>query len=126
PVGLDQSVAEDQHAKPVTRRQVDWTDTLTRAQRAGSILLGALYRMMSLPPDEAVKQTHGSPAKLVVVQDIQTAYHTLGLPLVPEAVRRPTGPDGILPPPTPPDPAAPDDPDSGFTGHANPMAETPY
>src|SRR5699024_7431229 len=99
---------------------------LTRAQRAGSILLGALYRMMSLPPDAAVKQTHGSPAKLVVVQDIQTAYHTLGLPPVPEAVRRPTGPDGIPPPPDPPDPAAPDDPDTGFSGHANPVAWTPY
>jgi hypothetical protein len=52
----------------------------------------------------------------MIVQDIQTAYDTLGIGALPEAVRRPPGPAGILPPiisqPNPDDPATPrcDDP----------------
>src|SRR5699024_9424152 len=53
---------------------------------------------MSMDPEEAAaKRAHGSAAKLVIVQDIETAHTTLGLPRIPEAVRRPRGPDGLAP-----------------------------
>src|SRR5699024_8894756 len=88
-------VAGDAEGNTYTREQSDWIDVLTGAQRAGAVVLGALWAVMSMDPDEAAaKLAYGSPAKLVIVQDIQTAYVTLGLPALPEAVRRPTGPDG--------------------------------
>lgn len=77
----------------------------------------------------SAKRAHGSPAKLVLVQDIQTAYVTLGLPALPEAVRRPVGPDGITP--TTAKLSGPDTLDdhirgSAYTGHANQTSWTPY
>lgn len=129
-------VAEDAEGNTYTAQEINTMDKLSRAERAGAILLGALYSVMSMPPHEAnAKTAHGSPAKLVIVQDIQTAYETLGLPALPEAVRRPRGPDGFIPPvirrPNPDKPNAPNaiehtDWDSGYTGHVNPMPWTPY
>jgi len=135
PVGPEVVVAEDDQGNPYTRKQIDWIGNLSRAQRAGAVLLGALSSVMSMHPDEAAaKRAHGSPAKLVIVQDIQTAYQTLELPPVPQTVRRPEGPDGILP--TIMKRPAPDDPgenlsstgynDTSLNGHANPEAWTPY
>src|SRR5699024_8719499 len=49
------------------------------------------------PEETAAKRAHGSAAKLVIVQDIETAHSTLGLPRIAEAVRRPRGPDGLEP-----------------------------
>src|SRR5699024_12278863 len=73
-------VAEDAERNTYTTLQPDWIDVLTRAQRAGAVVLGALWAVMSMDPDEAAaKRAHGSPAKLVIVQDIQTAYVKLGL-----------------------------------------------
>src|SRR5699024_5811151 len=98
PVEPEVVVAEDEHGNTYTRKQIDWIGSLTRAQRAGAVLLGALSSVMSMHPDEAAaKRAHGSPAKLVIVQDIQTAYETLGLPALPEARRRRTSRDGSTP-----------------------------
>lgn len=134
PVSADTVIAEDDHGNEYTRQQVDWIDQLTRPQRAGAILLGAIYSVMSMHPDEAAaKRAHGSPAKLVIVQDIQTAHATLGLPPLPQAVQRPPGPDGILPPiikrPNPDDPDQPGPApgsENEFNGYANPVPWTRY
>src|SRR5699024_7309290 len=67
-----------------TMQQLDWIDRLSRPQRAGAVLLGALYAVMSMDPEEAAaKRAHGSAARLVIVQDIETAHTTLGLPRIP-------------------------------------------
>src|SRR5699024_4561140 len=131
PTELDEVVAEDAEGNTYTTEEISTMDRLSRAERAGAILLGALYSVMSMSPQEATAKTaHGSPAKLVIVQDIQTAYSTLGLPALPEAVRRPDGPDGILPTvirrPNPDNPNAPNfiehtGSDDIFTGHVNPV-----
>lgn len=136
PTELDEVVAEDAEGNTYTTEEINTMDRLSRAERAGAILLGALYSVMSMSPQEATAKTaHGSPAKLVIVQDIQTAYSTLGLPALPEAVRRPDGPDGILPTvirrPNPDNPNAPNfiehtGSDDIFTGHVNPVPWTPY
>lgn len=134
PFSADTVIAEDERGNEYTRQQVDWIDKLTRPQRAGAILLGAIYSVMSMHPDEAAaRRAHGAPAKLVIVQDIQTAHVTLGLPALPQAVQRPPGPTGILPPiirrpnpndhnPSGPAPGA----ENEFTGYANPVPWTPY
>ena len=123
-------VAEDAEGNTYTTQQADWIDVLTRAQRAGAVVLGALWAVMSMDPDEAAaKRAHGSPAKLVIVQDIQTAYVTLGLPALPEAVRRPTGPDGITPATAKlsgPESLADTIYDGTYTRHANKTSWTPY
>lgn len=132
PVSADTVIAEDEQGNEYTRQQVDWIDKLTRPQRAGAILLGAVYSVMSMHPDEAAaKRAHGSPAKLVIVQDIQTAHATLGLPPLPQAVQRPPGLDGILPPiikrPNPNDPDHPGPApgaENEFNGYANPVPWT--
>lgn len=143
PVDSDTVIAEDHDGKAYTRREVDWIDSLTRAERAGAVVLGALYAVMSMHPDEAAaKRAHGTAAKLVIVQDIQTAHKTLGLPSLPEAVRRPDGPDGLLPTavkrPNPDHDTRPGrlegmgnqndsaDCDEGFHGYANPVSWTQY
>lgn len=134
PVSADTVIAEDDQGNEYTRQQVGWIDKLTRPQRAGAVLLGAIYSVMSMHPDEATaKRAHGSPAKLVIVQDIQTAHATLGLPLLPQAVQRPPGPDGILPPiikrPSPNDPDHPGPApgsENELTGYVNPVPWTGY
>src|SRR5690625_85022 len=64
---------------------------LTTPQRAGAILLGCLHTALSMPAGEALaKRSHGTPTRLVIVQDIQTAHITLGFPALPEAVEDPT------------------------------------
>lgn len=135
PVEPEVVVAKDEQGNTYTRKQIDWIGSLTRVQRAGAVLLGALSSVMSMHPDEAAaKRAHGSPAKLVIVQDIQTAYETLGLPPVPESVRRPEGPDGILPTIMKrhasdghgEDLSNAEYADVSYSGHANLEAWTPY
>src|SRR5699024_5968215 len=127
---LDEVVAEEAEGNTYTIEKINTMDRLSRAKRASAIQLGAMYSDMIMSPQEATAKTeHGSTAKLVIVQDIQTAYSTLGLPALPEAVRRPDGPDGILPTlirrPNPDNPNAPNfiehtGSDDIFSGHVNP------
>jgi len=98
PVDPETVTTKDADDGTGTKQQLYWIDKLSRPQRAGAVLLGALYAVMSMDPEEAAaKRAHGSAAKLVIVQDIETAHTTLGLPRIPEAVRRPRGPDGLAP-----------------------------
>ena len=132
----DKAIAEDASGNIYGSEEINTMDRLSHAERAGAILLGALYSVMSMSPkDGTAKSAHGSPAKLVVVQDIQTAYATLGLPGLPEAVRRPHGSGGILPTVIKrPNPDNPDPPafiehtgsEDVYTGHVNPVPWTPY
>src|SRR5699024_4588190 len=85
PVGPEVVVAVDDQGNPYTRKQVDWISNLSRAQRAGAVLLGALSSVISMHLDEAeARRDHGSASNLVIVQYIQTAYQTLELPPVPQ------------------------------------------
>lgn len=136
PTEPDEIIAEDAEGNTYTSEEINTMDRLSRAERAGAILLGALYSVMSMSPKDATaKSAHGSPAKLVIVQDIQTAYSTLGLPALPEAVRRPDGPGGILSTvikrPNPNNPNAQlfsehTGSDDVYPGHVNPVPWTPY
>src|SRR5699024_6175103 len=89
PFAADAVIAEDERGNEYTKQHIDWIERLTRPYRAGAILLGAIHAVMSMHPEvAAAKRAHGSPAKLVIVQDIQTSHATLGLPALPQQVQR--------------------------------------
>lgn len=91
-------VAEDSHGEPVRANQIDLLDHLTTGQRMGAILVSLMYNMVTLDPNIlGAKKAHGALARLTIVQDIETAHHTLGLEKIPEEARRPEGPDGLVP-----------------------------
>ncbi|GAA2026966.1 hypothetical protein GCM10009720_03310 [Yaniella flava] len=146
----DAIVAEDSDGNPVTAQRVKSIDQMSNGQKLGAMLIGMFNTLLTMDPTEAgIKKSHGSSAQLVLVQDIQTAHHTLGLPELPAAAQRPPGIEGILPPvitapnpdrSSPPDchelpPPDPNDafkppPDDDFTsphdGYVNPVPWTPY
>ena len=108
-----QVVAESADGTLLTSRDMNLIEKLTTGQKMGSILLSHMLALLSMDPTEfGGKKAHGISAQLMVVQDIETAYHTLGLGSIPEAARRPAGPDGYLPPvikrPNPDDPNEPE------------------
>lgn len=89
---LDAVVAEDSSGEPVSAREVDHLDHLTTGQRLGAILVSLFYNMVALDPSLlGAKKAHGASAQLMIVQDIETAYHTLGIEKIPETARRPRG-----------------------------------
>src|SRR5699024_5343903 len=108
-----QVVAESADGTLLTSRDMNLIEKLTTGQKMGSILLSHMLALLSMDPTEfGGKKAHGISGQLRVVQDIETAYHTLGLGSIPEAARRPAGPDGYLPPvikrPNPDDPNEPE------------------
>lgn len=91
-------MAEDPQGNRYMAYQLGVMGRLSIPQRAGAVLLGCLHTVLSMPAKEALaKGSHGTPTRLVIVQDIQTAHITLGFPALPEAVRRPDGPEGAIP-----------------------------
>jgi len=93
------TVAEDSEGHPITQEQMDHLERLSPGQRLGAIFVGIFHAMRKLPPGElAIKRAHGAASMIHIIQDIQTAYHTLGVGALPEKARRPRGPDGIIPP----------------------------
>lgn len=95
----DAVVGEDDEGNPVTAGYVALIDNMTQGQKLGAIVIGMLNTILSMEPTEiGLKKAHGASAQLVVVQDIETAYKTLSYPDLPDAAKRPRGPDGILPP----------------------------
>lgn len=91
-------VAEDADGDPVTTGELWGIDDMSPGQKFAAFVIGALHTVMSMDPTEAsVKGSHGSKAQIVIVQDIQTAHHMLGLPPIPTEVQRPPGPEGIAP-----------------------------
>ena len=91
-------VAEDDEGKPVTQQEVDLLESLTPGQILGTLIIGIFKTVLSMDPDELrLKKSHGAASTLTVIQDIETAYKTLDIGALPEAVRRPRGPDGIVP-----------------------------
>ena len=121
----DANVAEDPQGKPTTQQQLDQLESLKPGQILGTLIIGIFKTILSMDPDELrLKKSHGAAATLTIIQDIQTAYQTLGLGALPPGVRRPRGPDGITPTvlkrPNPHDPdALCRDPDHVF-GHRPP------
>lgn len=108
----DSIVAEDASGNPVEAREINGLDRLTTGQRIAAILIGMFKTISTMDPDEiGAKKAHGAAAQVMIVQDIETAYHTLGIDKIPEAARRPDGPDGLLPSvikrPNPDDPDTP-------------------
>ena len=94
----DDIVAENSEQKPVRASHIDHLEQLTTGQRMGAILVSLMYNMAALDPKIlGAKRAHGSLARLVIVQDIETAHHTLGIPKIPPAARRPDGPEGHMP-----------------------------
>src|SRR5699024_9658417 len=64
--------AEDAERNTSPPQQDDWLDVLTRARPAGAVVLGGVWAVMSMHPDEAAaNRAHGLPARLVIVHDIQ-------------------------------------------------------
>ena len=142
----DTIVAEDSDGNPVTAQRVNSIDQMSQGQKLGAMLIGMFNTLLTMDPTEVgIKKSHGSSAQLVLVQDIQTAHHTLGLPELPPAVRRPPGVEGILPPvitaPNPDRSSPPDchdvsidvddfepPPDRGddADGYVHPVPWTPY
>ncbi|HEY4577519.1 MAG TPA: HNH endonuclease signature motif containing protein, partial [Yaniella sp.] len=103
--------AEDDEGNTISADQAAGIDELTTGQRLAAIVLGMFHNILTMDPAElGAKSAHGTSAQLMIIQDIQTAYETLGVGALPEAVRRPPGPAGILPPTT--SQPNPDDPDT--------------
>lgn len=136
-----QVVAESADGTPLTARDMNLIEKLTTGQKMGSILLSHMLTLLSMDPTEfGGKKAHGISAQLMVVQDIETAYHTLGFGSIPKAARRPSGPDGYLPPvikrPNPDDPDEPECLDNPYqysqhvppdpTADDEPIPWTPY
>jgi hypothetical protein len=78
-------VAEDIAGQPISAKEIDLLDHMTTGQRMGAILISLISNMMALDPEIlGAKKAHGASAQLMIVQDIETAYHTLGLDKIPE------------------------------------------
>lgn len=91
--------AKDSNGNPVTQEELNRIENLTPGQLLGAIFIGLFHALLKLPPEElAIKRAHGAASTLHIVQDVETAYHTLGIGALPEKIRRPRGPDGIVPP----------------------------
>ncbi|GAA4113491.1 HNH endonuclease signature motif containing protein [Enteractinococcus coprophilus] len=94
----DALVAEDDEGKPVTQQEVDLLESLTPGQILGTLIIGIFKTVLSMDPDELrLKKSHGAASTLTVIQDIETAYKTLDIGALPEAVRRPRSPDAFVP-----------------------------
>lgn len=123
--------AEDAAGNIVTTGSLARLEQLTTGQRLGAIIIGMFQNLLTMDPREAqVKKSHGASAQLTIVQDIETAYHTLGIGSLPEAVRRPKGAAGILPTvikrPNPDDPDTPVCLDPEHTLGVRPPPSTGY
>ena len=92
-------MAEDANGKPFTQEELNDIEELTPGQRLGAIFIGLFNAICKIPSKElALKRAHGAASTLHIVQDIETAYETLEIGALPEKVRRPRGPNGIVPP----------------------------
>ena len=120
------ATAEDDAGNTIPADQAAAIDRLSSGQRLAAIVIGMFQTILTMDPTElGAKSAHGTSAQLMIVQDIQTAYETLGVGALPEAVRRPPGPAGVLPPitsqPNPDDPTTPVCEDPRHTrGHSPP------
>ncbi|HLS00462.1 MAG TPA: HNH endonuclease signature motif containing protein, partial [Beutenbergiaceae bacterium] len=126
-----QATAEDADGNTISADQAAAIDDLTTGQRLAAIVLGMFQTILTMDPAElGSKSAHGTSAQLMIIQDIQTAYETLGVGALPEAVRRPPGPAGILPPitsqPNPDDPDTPVCEDPTHTRGHSPPSWTQY
>lgn len=118
--------ATDDQEQPVTQQELDEIETLSPGQMFSAILIGMFKAICTMNPEELrLKKSHGAASTLVIVQDIETAYRTLGIGAIPEEARRPRGPHGVVPTvikrPNPDDPTARscDDPEHEH-GHSPP------
>lgn len=125
------ATAQDADGNTFSADQAASIDTLTTGQKLTAILVGMFHTILTMDPTElGAKSAHGTSAQLMIVQDIQTAYETLGVGALPEAVRRPPGPAGLLPPvtsqPNPDDPDTPRCEDPEHTRGHSPPSWTQY
>lgn len=126
----DAIVGEDAEGNPITAGYMALLDGMTQGQKLGAMLIGVFNTLLSMDPAETgIKKAHGAAAQLVIVQDLQTAYKTLGHPDLPPDAQRPPGADGILPPifarPNP-DTGPPDKPDGHYPGNVHQVMWTPF
>lgn len=95
---LDRVIAETADGDLVNARYMKRIENLTTGQRIGAILVGLFNTMITMDPRElGAKKAHGSSAQLMIVQDIETAYRTLGIGALPEEAQRPPGIQGMVP-----------------------------
>lgn len=95
----DRVMGEDDQGNPYTAQELDEIDPLTSGQKIGALLIGMFRTLLRMDPAEVgIKRSHGASAQLVIVQDVQTAYQTLGVPPLPPDAQRPTGIEGFVPP----------------------------
>ncbi len=91
--------AEDAQGNTYTTNDLNAIDPMSSGQQIAALLIGMFRIVLRMHPTElGVKQSHGASAQLVITQDLQTAYHTLGVPPLPPDLRRPAGPAGLTPP----------------------------
>lgn len=92
-------IAEDSNGNPVTQEDLNQLDKLTPGQMLGAIFIGLFRAIRKFPPKELeIKRAHGAASTLHIVQDIETAYQSLDIGMLPEKLRRPRDPSGIMPP----------------------------
>lgn len=116
----EEATAEDAEGHRMDAEELATLDAMTPGQRLGAITIGMFLNLLSMDPAEiGMKKAHGAAAQLVIVQDLQTAYRTLGVGALPEDIRRRPGPAGILPPilrrQNPDDPSVPQCSDPSHT-----------
>src|SRR5699024_3620370 len=83
------ATAEDADGNTISADQAAGVDELTTGQRLAAIVLGMFQTILTMDPSElGTKSAHGTSAQLMIIQDIQTAYHTLGFGALTETLRR--------------------------------------
>ena len=76
------ATAEDEKGNTIPATQAAGIDDLTTSQRLAAIVLGMFQTILTMDPAElGAKSAHGTSAQLMIIQDIQTAYETLGVGL---------------------------------------------
>ncbi len=94
-----EAAAQDAEGNTVPADEIAQLESLSTGQRLAALMIGMFQNVLTMDPTElGAKKAHGASAQLMIVQDIETAYETLGVGALPEAVRRPPGPAGVLPP----------------------------
>lgn len=94
----EQPMAATKTGKIVTEQQLNSLETLKPGQTLGIILIGLFRTILTMDPEQLqLKKSHSAASTLTIIQDIETAYKTLGIGTLPEEAQRPRGPHGIVP-----------------------------
>src|SRR5690625_5018265 len=84
-----EAAAQDAEGNTVPADEIAQLESLSTGQRLAALMIGMFQNVLTMDPTElGAKKAHGASAQLMIVQDIETAYETLGVGALPAAARR--------------------------------------